>query len=376
LAVKPSYPVLTLSLAAGILLAYKASGAVAETTTTNSATRSESDADAAWKAVQKAASPLAPPGEWQLNRPSPEQVEQFHAVQGAHAAEAAEKAHDFYTRFPKDPKAAEAHNKELELLRISAQLGNTNKIAELEKLEAEKLKDPSLPEDERLSLRVQAVSRKLRDLMKQGNAEALAPEEEKSGRELIKEFPKHSEGYELLAQAARQMDEKKGRAIAEEIVASAAPEEVKQGARGMLKKMEAVGKPVSLRFTSLDKHEVDMGKLKGKVVLVDFWATWCGPCVAELPEVKATYNRLHEKGFEIVGISLDSDQSKLEQFVENEKMAWPQYFDGKGWQNKFAQEFGIDSIPAMWLVDKKGVLREQNARGGLTEKVEKLLAEN
>jgi hypothetical protein len=95
----------------------------------------------------------------------------------------------------------------------------------------------------------------------------------------------------------------------------------------------------------------------------------------ELPNVKSTYTKLHPKGMEIVGISLDQEKDKLEETLKEEKMDWPQYFDGKGWKNDLAKEYGIQSIPAMWLVDKKGVLRDLNARDGLDEKVEKLLAE-
>jgi thiol-disulfide isomerase/thioredoxin len=109
--------------------------------------------------------------------------------------------------------------------------------------------------------------------------------------------------------------------------------------------------------------------------LIDFWATWCGPCVGELPHVKEAYEKLHSKGFEIVGISFDQSQDKLEKFVAQEQMEWPQYFDGKGWGNKYGQEFGIHGIPTMWLVDKKGNLRDLEARGALEEKVTKLLAE-
>lgn len=102
---------------------------------------------------------------------------------------------------------------------------------------------------------------------------------------------------------------------------------------------------------------------KGKVVLIDFWATWCGPCVAELPNVLKAYEKHHAKGFEIIGISLDSDQKKLETFVKQKHMTWPQYFDGQGWQNKLAQQYGVNSIPATYLVDRQGNIIASGLRG-------------
>lgn len=134
-------------------------------------------------------------------------------------------------------------------------------------------------------------------------------------------------------------------------------------------------KPLELKFTAVDGREVDVSKMQGKVVLIDFWATWCGPCVAELPNVLKAYKELHPKGFEIVGISLDGDKAELEGFVKEKGMEWPQYFDGKGWQNEISTKYGIDSIPAMWLLNKKGMVVSTNARGGLEEMVTKLLAE-
>ena len=134
-------------------------------------------------------------------------------------------------------------------------------------------------------------------------------------------------------------------------------------------------KPLELAFTAVDGTAVDVAKLRGKVVLIDFWATWCGPCVAELPNVLKAYNDLHPKGFEIIGISLDQDKAKLEAFVKERGMAWPQYFDGKGWGNDISTRYSINSIPAMWLVNKKGMVVSTNARDGLAEEVAKLLAE-
>jgi thiol-disulfide isomerase/thioredoxin len=148
---------------------------------------------------------------------------------------------------------------------------------------------------------------------------------------------------------------------------------------GQLKKMEAEKTlkemPLELSFTSTEGKEIDLTKMRGKVVLIDFWATWCGPCVAEIPSVLGTYKKLHEKGFEIVGISFDQDKDKLEKMTKEKEMPWPQYFDGEGWGNKFGKQYGISSIPTMWLVDKKGMVVDTNARQDLEKKVEKLLAE-
>ena len=134
-------------------------------------------------------------------------------------------------------------------------------------------------------------------------------------------------------------------------------------------------KPLDLKFTALDGKEIDLINLRGKVVLLDFWATWCGPCGHEVPNVVKAYEALHSKGFEIVGISLDEDRAKLESFIKENGMAWPQYFDGKGWQNEISSRYGIQSIPAMWLINKQGMLVSTNARENLEAVVEKLLAE-
>jgi thiol-disulfide isomerase/thioredoxin len=115
--------------------------------------------------------------------------------------------------------------------------------------------------------------------------------------------------------------------------------------------------------------------MRGKVVLVDFWATWCGPCMAEVPNVVSTYKKLNGKGFEIVGISLDQDEGKLKQIVADKEMSWPHHFDGKGWENTLAQKYGVNSIPEMWLVDKKGMVKIYSRDKDLAEEVEKLLGE-
>ena len=120
---------------------------------------------------------------------------------------------------------------------------------------------------------------------------------------------------------------------------------------------------------------MDLTNLRGKVVLIDFWATWCGPCVGEVPHVKEAYHKLHSQGFEVIGISLDQDRARLEYFINTNAMPWPQYCDGKGWSNDIGVKYSIHSIPTMWLVDKEGLVQDQDAEQNLLEKAEKLLAE-
>jgi len=173
-------------------------------------------------------------------------------------------------------------------------------------------------------------------------------EDEAKGKELLEQLKKEFPDSKAVATLKRQEEAEKARSGL-----------VKGAAFPDFSVKDLEGKPLSL------------ADYKGKVVLVDFWATWCGPCVGELPNVLKAYEKHHATGFEIVGISLDKDQSKLEKFIKDKHMPWRQFFDGQGWQNELAQKYGINSIPATYLLDREGKIIGVGLRG---EKLEAAVA--
>ena len=115
--------------------------------------------------------------------------------------------------------------------------------------------------------------------------------------------------------------------------------------------------------TDLAGKPLSLAGYKGKVVLIDFWATWCMPCRMELPNVLKVYEKYHAQGFEVIGISLDESQPMLDRFIQENNLAWPQFNDGKRWDNKLAMKYGVMSVPTTYLLDGEGKIIGINLRG-------------
>jgi thiol-disulfide isomerase/thioredoxin len=128
-----------------------------------------------------------------------------------------------------------------------------------------------------------------------------------------------------------------------------------------------------LKFTALDGHNVDVSSLKGKIVLIDCWATWCGPCLQEMPRIKELYDKYHDKGFEVIGISMDEPSAKerVKKLIKQKNIPWSQRFEGKGFEeDSFRKQYDIKSLPTVYLLNKEGIIVDTNARG---ERLEELI---
>jgi tetratricopeptide (TPR) repeat protein len=110
-------------------------------------------------------------------------------------------------------------------------------------------------------------------------------------------------------------------------------------------------------------EELALEKLRGKVVLLDFWASWCIPCRIDMPEVRKIWKKYSGDRFTIVGINLDSNRPAFDEYVKAEAVTWPQYFDGQGWGNEIARKYGVYAIPHTVLIDHEGVIRAIALRG-------------
>ena len=149
---------------------------------------------------------------------------------------------------------------------------------------------------------------------------------------------------------------------------------VAESLAAIVRRITLVGNPMKVEGTLLGGEKLDWASFKGQVVLVDFWATWCGPCIREVPNMKRNYEAYHDKGFEILGISLDRSRESLEKFVEDREIPWV-IVEGYNEENPTptANYYGVTGIPTMILVGKDGNVISTTARGpALDAELEKL----
>ncbi|MBG86174.1 MAG: hypothetical protein CMO80_04655 [Verrucomicrobiales bacterium] len=329
----------------------------------------------AWQAVIEAMRPPARPADTKGRLMTASEMQAFRRLQAVTSAHAADLARDFAKKFPTHEKAATARLQTQRLLSRAVLGGLHNRADELEAVEKEIIARHSLTDDQRYAMRKGAVERKAMIAQAKNGGDAMLAAYEQGVRVLQKEFPNRPENLLMLFSVASRSSGRKAKELAAEVAKYSPSPQLRDSTLALLKQMERIDAPLRLKFKDLNGDEIDTAKLKGKVILLDFWATWCGPCVVELPKLKGLHAKYHDEGLEILGISADVDKKALVAMVNYKKIPWPQFFDEENRVNRIKQELGVNELPAQWLVDRKGKLRSTNAMVNREELIRKLLAE-
>jgi thiol-disulfide isomerase/thioredoxin len=199
-------------------------------------------------------------------------------------------------------------------------------------------------------------------------------------KDFLDKYPKSDEAPDalpLLASAYEfYAEEDEARKYYHQLVQSFPATEQGKKAAGALRRLDLVGKSLDLKGTGLKNEEIDASQYQGKVLLVTFWATWAEPVKRDLPELSKIYQKHHPGGFEIIGVSLDSERAELDAFLKENPLPWPQIFEPGGMDSRLATEFGISSLPTMILVDAQGKVLNRSIRTAaeLDRQLEKVLA--
>jgi thiol-disulfide isomerase/thioredoxin len=273
-----------------------------------------------------------------------------------------EAARVYLQNYPNDAHAGTALEWKLKNADFSGSATDRNSL--LDQLENEArsfVASHSLPAELRQQIVVTLIHQRLNndDLITTDSA----PHLEQQIADYLQENPADPKKISLeLARAnlLYRVDAQKAKSFLEKLLGDP-DQQLAQAARVRLAKVELLGRPLDLRFTATNGTTVDLGQLRGKVILIDFWASWCPDCVRELPEIQKLDQAYRSSGLLILGISLDRDRQAMANFVVKKSISWPIYFDGKGWDNAYAVQYSVRSIPEIWLINKDGIVETTSA---------------
>jgi thiol-disulfide isomerase/thioredoxin len=194
----------------------------------------------------------------------------------------------------------------------------------------------------------------------------------------LAKYGKSDEAPDVLLQLASfnefNAEEAEARKYYKQLAADFPASDAGKKAAGALKRLDLVGKSIELKGTSLRGEPIDAAGLRGKTVLIAFWATWAAPAKDDLPQLLKTYQSNHQSGLEVIGVNLDNDKATLDAFLKETPLPWSQIFEPGGMDSRLANEFGIISLPTMFLVDAQGKVINRNIRTAaeLDKQLEKL----
>lgn len=316
-----------------------------------------------WRSVSR------PPREWNTQKPSPEEIAEFAQRIREKGLALAEEARSFAEKNPDGRLSQFAHVQTVYALNRVLAAGDPSAEQKIQEFVDKTLQNPKIPENTRVEV-----------LLENGNTAFM----KKAGMKVYTEvwgkdhldsmaaiypkalsmFPDHPLIYAEMLNDARHYARGDERAdLVQQILSQpGAPAGLKAAAAKLLSGVKPfqIGAPVQLEFTSIDSEQINLTALRGKVVVLHFWATYNAQTCSEALKLKTLYGKFKDKGFEVLGVCLDEKKNDLRQFVASRRLPWPQHWDGRGWKDEVATQFEVNFIPQLWLMDRQGVLRQIN----------------
>jgi len=275
----------------------------------------------------------------------------------------------FIASYPQDAHVADA---KMRLAHLLATLGDLEQEPRLRR-EAEGMLDELEQEpgmrDRRADVEFARVSLLMQqvDLVTGANRDTML----EKARAFAKEFPDDRRVAALLAEVASAFEDepKTACALLEQARPKAQTDELRARIDDDLKRLALLGKPLAMRWTSVQGTRIDLDRLRGKVVLIYFFASWSPPSIAELAWVQGL--SAASDAIQTLGICLDNDPVAVPWTLAGRGIEWPVYCDGKGWQGELARSLGINALPQLWIVDSQGILRSVDAKQDAEALIEK-----
>jgi len=282
----------------------------------------------------------------------------------------------FLARYPADERIFDT---KLRLAAILAAEGKMNKspsqVDEAAILLGELEKTPGIPREKLADAGFRRASLLMQSQI--GSTDRMRDSVLSAVRAFLAKYPGDRRGPRLLVEAATICDDVPNlkRDLLNEALTLTTEESLKRRIADDLKRLDMLGKPLTLTLSSVQAGPVDLASLRGNVVVLVFWSAESPHSLLWLRDFRASWEKLSKDQLRVVTISLDEDRRALDERLRDLPDSWPTHFDGKGWNDPLARSLGINALPTVWIIDKKGVLRTLNARESYDTWIRQLLRE-
>lgn len=280
----------------------------------------------------------------------------------------------FLAKYPTDPRAFDARLRRAALLAAEGKMDeNPKKVEEAFRLLAELENMPDIPHEKRATAGFQRLSLFLQS--QRGSTDRMREAVVNSARGFVARYPGDRRGPRLLVEVATVCDDVPNlkRQLLQEAMRLTSEDALKLRITDDLKRLDLLGQPLDLQLTTLNGAPVSLASLRGHVVVIIFWSADSPHSLLWLRNFRAVWDKLPKDRLRVVTVSLDTDRKLLTEKLAELPPSWPTHFDGKGWESPLARSLGINALPSVWILDKKGVLQTLNAQAGYETWIRQLL---